>query len=67
MLSKCSKPEDTTYVNVIAYLGDGGKYRIDPIHFNSDICCNIDYFDVNLALEECIREICPYKGLFCFG
>ncbi len=51
-------PEDTTGVNVTTDSVDGAKYRIDSIHFNSDICSNFEefedlmkgyYFDVNLA------------------
>lgn len=45
MICKCSNPEDSTYVNVTTDSGDGAKYKIDPIRFNSDNCCNIEEFE----------------------
>ena len=51
-------PEDTTSVKVTTDSVDGAKYRIDSIHFNSDICSNLEefedlmkghYFEVDLA------------------
>ena len=29
MICKCSKPADTTYVNVTTYSDNGAKYKID--------------------------------------